>query len=791
MHEHHVTHEGGRGGWTEKASFYILLVISSLIPIFFVPAAFVSTQFGTSLLFAYGTIVSIILYIIRAMMSGSLDLPRPVKYMLGFTALVPIAYTLAGIANGFSRMSFFGYTFDIGTVGFIVLGFIYVFLVSMYFKTKTRVFYGYFGFFIASIVLALFLLIRIIFGADVLDFGIFSTLTSSMVGSWNNVGILFGAGAILSLLTYEMAKVSTFIKVILTIALVVSLFFLALVNFGTIWVIVGLTAFLFILYGLFNNGHMGSTSFGEKVKSIPVYPSIVLVISIIFVMWGSSLGSFLSRSLEVSNVEVRPTLAVTLEIARNTLSQRPLFGSGPNTFTTQWLAWKPADIVSTAFWNTDFANGIGLIPTFAVTTGLLGVLAWFLFLGYYVYLGVKSIFARIEDAFVKYLVTSSFFVSLYLWIMTFVYMPSTVIFVLTLFFTGLFFASVYVGGVVQVNRYVFSQSPKAGFVSSLLLVSVFVASVGLGFGLWKNSKSLWYFQKSSYALSESQDIPTSEKYMNKAILTVPHDIYYRALSEIEIIKINSILSQDPKTVKPEDAQKQFNEALTAAVTAGILAKDADSSNYLNWIAVGRVYEAVSIPELKVDGAYESAQFAYNEALKRNPQNPGILVLFSRLAMVKKDLATARTYAQRAIEAKKNYIDAYFLLSQIEVADNKVDEAIKSVTAASVIDPTDPGIFFQLGLLKYNNDDYAAAVVDFEKAITMLPNYANAQYFLGLAYDALGQTEKAIAEFEKLKVSNPESTEVVTILANLKAGKPALEGLENENPESGDNLPIEE
>jgi len=36
---------------------------------------------------------------------------------------------LDGIANGFIRMTFFGYTFDIATVGFIVLGFAYLFLV--------------------------------------------------------------------------------------------------------------------------------------------------------------------------------------------------------------------------------------------------------------------------------------------------------------------------------------------------------------------------------------------------------------------------------------------------------------------------------------------------------------------------------------------------------------------------------------------------------------------------------------------------------------------------------------
>src|SRR3989344_5500603 len=490
-----------KGTLFTRISFGILLLVTFLAPIFFLPIAFTSTQFGTSLLFAFGVILALLVYIISALFYGEIELPVSSKYILGVTALVPIVYTLAGVANGFSRMSFFGYTFDINTVGFMLLGFAYLFLVSLLFRNKTRIFYSYFAFVVSAIILSIFLLIRIIFGADVLSFGVFTSLTSSMVGSWNNVGIFFGIGAILSLLTFEMVQVSKLMKGLLLIALVFSLFFLALVNFDVIWIIVAITAFLFILYSLFSSPEVSSTmSIKQRLFRIPLCTALVFIVSLVFVIWGASIGSYLSNTLNVTNVEVRPTLSVTLDIARKTIMDRPLFGSGPNTFTTQWLTWKPDDIVSTIFWNTDFANGIGLIPTFAVTTGIVGVLSWLLFLGFYVYLGIKSIFTRVSDSFLKYLLTSSFFVSLYLWFMTFMYMPSTAIFILTLFFTGLFFASVYLAEIIRVETKVFSLNPKTGFVSSLVLVGFFLASIALGYGLFKNSESLWYFQKSSHAL---------------------------------------------------------------------------------------------------------------------------------------------------------------------------------------------------------------------------------------------------------------------------------------------------
>ncbi|KND46767.1 MAG: Tfp pilus assembly protein PilF [Parcubacteria bacterium C7867-006] len=777
----------------DKISFGILLAVTALAPLFFVPVSFISTQFGTSLLFAFGVIISILIYLVSGLSNGSLEFPKPSKYIIGFSAVVPLVYVLAGVSNGFSRMSFFGYTFDINTVGFIVLAFVYMFLVSLIFKTKERVFNAYFAFVVSSLVFSIWLLVRIFFGAKVLAFGLFTDVTSTVLGTWNNVGIFFGICAILSLVTFQMLNANKIVKIVVSIALALSLLFLALVNFSIIWIILGVCSFLFILYSVFNieSSEGESVSFVARLSRIPLYPLIVLAISVIFVLWGTTVGAYLANKLSVTNIEVRPSLSVTMDIARNTIKERPLFGSGPNTFVNQWLVYKPSDIITTVFWNTDFNNGIGLIPTFAVTTGLIGVLSWLLFLGFFVYFGVKSIFSRFSDSFVKYILTSSFFVSLYLWIMTFVYVPSTVIFILTFFFTGLFFASVYIAGLVPVTDRKFSANPRTGFISSFFIVVFIVSGAALGYGLFQNSKSLWYFQKSSYALNTSKDSKISEEYMLKAIKTVPMDIYYRALSEIEIYKLNEVLSQDTKKVKPEDVQKQFSDVLTSAIKAGIGAKDADSSNYMNWVSLGRVYEAVSVPQLNVQGAYESASLAYQEALRRNPKNPGIFMLFARLAVNHNDLKAAESYALQAIQAKNNYLDAYFLLSQIEVATQNIQGAISSVTAASVIDPTNPAIFFQLGLLKYNAGDFTGAIQALEKSTTMTPDYANAKYFLGLSYEMTKQHDKAIAQFQDLAKTNPDSQEVKTILENLLAGKPIFTNAEEEKPEKAKTLPVKE
>ena len=783
-----------KGSMMNKVSFWLLLVSTVLLPIFFVPVSFISIQFGTSLLFSFGAILSTILYIVTGITTGSLDLPKPSKYTLGFLSVVPLMYLLAGVSKGFSRMSFFGYTFDISTVGFILLAFVYLFIVSILFREKNKISLAYKAFGISSALFTAFVVLRIATQGKILSFGVFSNVTTTMLGSWNNIAVLFAMLTVISILSLEILSVSKTKKILSYVSILVSLFFMALVNFSSLLLVVAIVSFLIVLYKMFyteNETAFSTLTWGERIKRVSAVPAIVMVLAVVFYFGANSFGLFLASKLKTESVEIRPSFMTTMEIARNTLRTSPVFGSGPNTFIKEWSSYKPNDIVSTAFWNTDFPNGVGLLPTFLVTTGVMGTLSWLVFLGFLVYLGFKSIFVKTEDSESRYYIVTSFFTALLLWIVNFVYVPSTAIFVLSFFFTGLFFASIYSAGIIPVASKRFNVNPRIGFVSSLIMVTSLVGVVSLGYGLFKNSLSLWYFQKSSYALNTANDTKLSEEYMLKAIVTVPNDVYYRSLSEIQLVKLNEVLAQDPAKVKQEDVQKQFSDGLLAAITSGVSAKDRDPSNYLNWVSLGRIYDAVSVPQLNITGSYESAQIAYIEALRLNPKNPGILMLLARMAVNRNDLNQARNYVQQAIQIKNNYLDAYFLLSQIEVASNNIREAIQSVTAASIIDPTNPAIMFQLGLLKYNVRDFDGAIDALEKAITMTPDYANAKFFLGLSYEATKQTEKAIKQFEDLSVSNPDSQEVKQILENLKSGKAIFTDATNTKPEKGGSLPLKE
>ncbi|MFA7216956.1 MAG: tetratricopeptide repeat protein [Candidatus Paceibacterota bacterium] len=786
MNEHNIITGSSKLNPLDKVTYYILFLVSLLAPIFFLPISFISNQFGTSLLFGFGIILATLIYISKVLFSGSISIEKNSKYLLGLFVAVPVVYILAGIANGFQRMTFLGYTFDISTVGFILLSFIYVYLISIFFNQKNRIVHSYLAFAVSFAIISLFIIVRMIFGVTFLSFGIFENITSTVVGSWNNLGIFFGIATLLSVFTLSSLKLSKLIKSLLVIWLILSVFFLILVNFSSLWLILSVVSFLLILYGIFSQRSESSKKLWEKVS---IYPAIIFIISLMFLVWGSTLGAWFTKTFNIVSVDVRPSLSVTLDIAKNTIKNEPIFGSGPNTFTTQWLSYRPLDIISTIYWNADFAYGIGLIPTFAVTTGLAGVISWVIFFGLYLSIGIKSIFYKYEDLFLKYLVSSSFFISLYLWLMSFVYVPSVVILILTFFFTGLFFASLYVSGFLDLNKKIFINNPKTGFIFSLILVATFVSVLWIGYGLFKNSESLWYFQKSTYAINTEGDVDKAESLMASAIKTVNNDIYYRALSEIQLIKLNTILSQDQSKVSKEIIQSQAEKVLPAVISNALAARNADPLNYLNWVSLGQAY--TSATALGVQGAYEGAQASFSEAMRRNPNNPAIFLLLSRLEINRNNLDGAKNWALQAIQLKQNYLEAYYLLSQIEVANKNLKGAIDSVTAASIINPSDPNIFFQLGLLKYNNNDLEGAKEALEKSVTLAPDYANAKYFLGLSFERLGDRASAIKQFEEIKVSNPENEEVNSILADLKAGNSIFENTKLTNPEKREGLPLNE
>jgi len=184
-----------------------------------------------------------------------------------------------------------------------------------------------------------------------------------------------------------------------------------------------------------------------------------------------------------------------------------------------------------------------------------------------------------------------------------------------------------------------------------------------------------------------------------------------------------------------------------------------------------------------------AQSSYAKASEVAPTSPEAYLASARVEILKNDLPKAKDFLDKAIGIKKDYAEAHFLLAQIEATRGNIAGAIKSAENTAYLAPNDVGVLFQLGLLYYQNNQIAESQIVLERAVSIIPSYSNARYFLGLAYARQGNRDKALEQFRNIEVLNPTNAEVKKIIANLSAGKDPLFEIAPPAPEKRPSVPV--
>lgn len=770
----------------ETTSFGVLLAFLFLLPLVISPSGVLTFAFTKVSLTVLAVVVTFALFILMTLKRGSVTFPRSLG-VLTFLA-VPVITLISAFFSGSMNMSLTGYGIELDTFLSVLILFALMFLVMQLFNSANKIFFAYVAFALAMLILFVFHGLRFLIGPEFLSFDIFTLSTSNTFGKWNDLAVLSGLGVILSTLLLEMTRVAHRMKIAAYLVFILGLIYLAIVNFFLVWIILGVFSLISFVYLFsFGGGEDG------KERKVPVLSVVVLAASALFVIAGQQVSTTITSILNINVVDVRPLWSSTIEVAQGTYSGvvNTLLGSGPNTFLYQWSLFKPDAVNETLLWNTDFNFGISYLATTLVTVGVLGALAWLAFLVFFVYQGFSTLFsAEAKNSFIKYLQLSSFISSVFLWLILLFYVPGIVVTVLAFFFTGLFFATVSVSGVLPQKEISFTKTPKIGFIITLLLVFVLIATVSLGYLSFQKTLSSVYYQRGLRALNLQGDVIAAGQNISRAISLADHDIYYRTLVDLNLFQLNQILNTED--LSSNAAVGRAQQALGLAVANAQAAVDANPVNYQNYSVLAGVYAAVA--PLNVEGAVQGAQGAYENAIQYAPKNPALPLAIARLEASQGNLDGARQNINQALQIKSNYTEAIFTLAQIEVSAGNVDEAIASVEVATLIEPNNPTLYFQLGLLYYNKDDYSNAATAFETAISLVPDYANAKYFLGLSYYELNRTSDAISEFLDLQATNPENEEVNFILGNLQAGlspfNEVVEPLDDE-PESREELPLEE
>jgi len=295
-----------------------------------------------------------------------------------------------------------------------------------------------------------------------------------------------------------------------------------------------------------------------------------------------------------------------------------------------------------------------------------------------------------------------------------------------------------------------------------------------------------------------------DKVVRATIINPYEDRTYRDLSQLFLIKVNQDLARTD--IEQQEKINMVQADAGNAINSVTRATNLSPQDVSNWIVRGDVYQRVVG---LIGGAENWAEASYKEALRLEPLNPFVYTEIGRThvgvanllnsqteksaevkAKIVEELDKAADAYGQAIKIKSDYSPAHFDLALVLDRQGKTNEAISKMEASRQYAPKDTGVSFQLAVLYYKDSQFDKAKAEFTRAITLNPNFSNARYFLGLLFDREGDKDMAIKQFEKIAELNPDNENIKQILANLKAGKPALGSPELGPPEQPEEVPIE-
>ena len=672
----------------DRISFWSLFMVVVLLPVFFLPFTKVAIETSKGLVFIVGLAISVIFWALARFSDGKVVIPKSFMLLAGFG--IVLAFLLSTIFSGAPKVSLFGSMLDVGSFWFIFSAFLLMLYSAIVLGNRHNAKIVLLGVMFISAVVFVFQGLRF-FAPEALSFGVLGNKLGNLIGSWNALGIFAGLSVLISLFIIEFFPISKMGKWILGLLLLLSVLLVASVNFAFVWEILGIFALFIFIYKIsFLSGHGHPEVEGQKKMHFPIFAFAIAMVALLFFTSGRFLGTYIPSHLGLSSSEVGPSFNATFSTTKEVLKHDPAFGMGPNMFSAAWSLYKSPQINNTLFWNVSFNVGSGLLPTFAATTGYVGILAWLVFFILFLAAGLKSLFANLRLGQNPELVVF-FIAALYLFIASFFYFIGVVLFLLAFAFTGIFLG-LYAGsrenGTMTIS---FLSDHRKSFFSLLLFIVMIIAAASLSFKYVGRFVSIFYFEKATTASA----IPDAEANIKKAVSLYANDLYLRTYAEIHTIKLNSLVAKGGALTDAEKADLQTT--LDQSLASATLATAFNPKNYQNFQTLGAIYSTVT--SYGVPNAYEKAVEAFNTALTLNPSNPSIKMALARASLVAKKIKEAKGYANEALILKPDYIDALILLSQIARSEGNLSSAISYAEKALAVAPANQDLKNYLDSLK--------------------------------------------------------------------------------------------
>lgn len=752
-----------------KGSLYLAVF---LLPLWFLPFTQNIVIYQKQTLLVMLVFLGLVAWLAKIVNKGEIRLR--VSFLYIPVVLLLVAVGISTLLSRWVAASFWGWPLSLSDNFLTLVVFaLFSFLVFQVLEDSKHLFRLLLTLLISSGVAVLYTILQA-YELYLLPFEFTKLATFNTLGNMNGVAIF---SAVLMPLALALAFVSKmFLRWVLWVVSAILFASLVLLNFQTAWVV--LTAGLLVLlsFGMWNmkkKNEFGWVSF----------PMVLIIVAIFFMVFQVALpGAPRTLPLEVSLSQ-----RATLNVAKETLKERSLFGAGPGTFVLQYAKYRPAELNQTVFFGTRFSSGASEVLNWLVTKGMVGLLLLLALFGTLKVMGFRALLRSENENFSWMLGLGTFASLVALIISQFLY-PSS--FMLWFLFWVLLGALAFVGA-KTVRNLTIAKHPFLALGSSFVFLIILIFGLGLLFIGGQKYVAETQYLKGVRASAAGDLDGAITNVLSAANLNPTVDLYWRDLSQLYLAKVNQIAADQELT--QEERAQQTQTAVSNSVAATRAATQVAPANVANWNVQGFMYRSL----IGIEGAEALAQEAYLKAAELEPTSPfpwtelaRSQVLQAQNLSLKEEakevraqvLESALENLQKALELKFDYAPAHFLTAVVYNQQGKSDEAVAKLEETKLIaSPNDIGLAFQLGVLYWQQKELDKAQAELERAIAINPNYSNARYILGLVYDAQGDSEAAKLEFAEVERLNPENEDISRILENLEEGLPALVGIKTAQP----------
>jgi tetratricopeptide (TPR) repeat protein len=174
------------------------------------------------------------------------------------------------------------------------------------------------------------------------------------------------------------------------------------------------------------------------------------------------------------------------------------------------------------------------------------------------------------------------------------------------------------------------------------------------------------------------------------------------------------------------------------------------------------------------GKFDEAIAAYTKVTEQVQKCAQCFVALGDAYNKKGDAAGAEDAYKKAIDADPTSPDGYAAAATLYNTQRKFDQAsamsAKAMELSAAKGASDPLAVYNQGIILWNQNKFAEAQTQFQKAVELDPKMADAQYWLGMANVNLGKMSEAKKPFEeylKLAPTGEHADVAKALLAQIK------------------------